>query len=228
MTWTKLSDDFADDAWGLSDAAVRLHLEGLLWSNRKLLDCRVPKEEIQRHAKRPEAVRELLDTGFWAEDGDYYVIRHHAKYQRTRAAVLAQQAVNAANGSKGGRPKTESRTKPKSESQSEAITERSNSRTGARGAKNPGIMREETESLTESLTDSKTERDGTGLRRGEVRNSRSESAWTDGVSPESVCSVPGCGGAVTDWLRGNFGQYCMAHAADQSVNSPELNHDPHQ
>jgi hypothetical protein len=31
MTWTKLSDDFSDDCWELSDAAVRLHMEGLVW-----------------------------------------------------------------------------------------------------------------------------------------------------------------------------------------------------
>lgn len=26
MTWTKLSDDFSDDCWRLSDAAWRLHI----------------------------------------------------------------------------------------------------------------------------------------------------------------------------------------------------------
>ncbi len=29
MTWTKLSDDFSDDCWTLSDQAFRLHTEGL-------------------------------------------------------------------------------------------------------------------------------------------------------------------------------------------------------
>lgn len=35
MTWTKVSDDFTDECWTLSDEAFRLHIEGLTWSNRK-------------------------------------------------------------------------------------------------------------------------------------------------------------------------------------------------
>ncbi|MGC7224587.1 hypothetical protein RBA13_22790, partial [Mycobacteroides abscessus subsp. massiliense] len=42
MTWTKLSDDYGDDCWRLSDAAFRTHTEGLCWSNRKLLDLVIP------------------------------------------------------------------------------------------------------------------------------------------------------------------------------------------
>lgn len=38
MTWTKLGDEFADECWTLTDAAFRLHTEGLLWSNRMLTD----------------------------------------------------------------------------------------------------------------------------------------------------------------------------------------------
>lgn len=103
MTWTKLSDDFTDDCWTLSDEAYRLHSEGLIWSNRKLLDLRIPKEDLRRF-KRYEAVQELLDTGFWLDGGTHYFIRHHAKYQRTREAVVKQQEVSQANGRKGGRP----------------------------------------------------------------------------------------------------------------------------
>jgi hypothetical protein len=44
MTWTKLSDDFSDDCWQLSDAAYRLHVDGLNWSNRKLLNCLLSKD----------------------------------------------------------------------------------------------------------------------------------------------------------------------------------------
>ncbi len=105
MTWTKLSDDFADDCWALSDAAFRLHVEGLTWNGRKLLDLRLPKDDVRRFAKHPEAVAELVAGGWWGEDGDAYVIRHHAGYQRTREDVIKQQAANAANGRKGGRPR---------------------------------------------------------------------------------------------------------------------------
>lgn len=104
MTWTKLSDDFSDDCWELSDAAYRLHVEGLNWSNRKLLDCRLPKDEVRRWAKRPEAVGELVACGWWSDEGDHYTIRHHACYQRTAEQVLAQQERSRENGKNGGRP----------------------------------------------------------------------------------------------------------------------------
>ncbi len=50
MTWSKLSDDFPDDCWTLLDGAFRLHVEGLCWSNRKLLDCRIPNGHLRRFA----------------------------------------------------------------------------------------------------------------------------------------------------------------------------------
>jgi len=102
MTWTKLSDDFSDDCWELSDAAVRLHMEGLVWSNRKLLDCRLVKDEMVRWAKRPGAAEELVAAGWWRDDDTVYLIVHHAIYQRAREAVLKQQDANQKNGQKGG------------------------------------------------------------------------------------------------------------------------------
>jgi hypothetical protein len=97
MTWTKLSDDFSDDCWELSDAAVRLHMEGLVWSNRKLLDLHLRKDDMVRWAKRPGAAEELVNAGWWRDKGNHYVIVHHGMYQRTRKAVLRQQEANKAN-----------------------------------------------------------------------------------------------------------------------------------
>jgi hypothetical protein len=99
-----LSDDFTDDCWTMSDAAYRLHTEGITWSNRKLLDCRIPKDDIRR-MKRPEAIAELLADGWWREEGDEYVIVHHSSYQRLKKDVIKQQDANRANGARGGRPK---------------------------------------------------------------------------------------------------------------------------
>lgn len=104
MTWTKLSDDYSDDCWELSDAAYRLHTEGLTWSNRKLLDGTLPKDDVRRWAKRPEAADELVACGWWEDRGDEYQIIHHACYQRTREQVLAQQQRSRGNGQRGGRP----------------------------------------------------------------------------------------------------------------------------
>lgn len=104
MTWTKLSDDFSDDCWQLSDAAWRLHTEGLIWSNRKLLDLRLAKDEMRLWAKRPEAAEELVAAGWWRNDGDDYLIVHHGTYQRTREVTLKLQERNQRNGASGGRP----------------------------------------------------------------------------------------------------------------------------
>lgn len=106
MTWSKLSDDYIDDCWELTDAAFRLHAEGLVWSNKKLLDCRIPKDHLRRFAKNPDAVQELLAVGYWSDGPGYYEILHHAIYQRTRDEVIAAQARSRMNGKKGGRPRT--------------------------------------------------------------------------------------------------------------------------
>jgi len=103
MTWTKLSDDFTDDTETLSDAAVRLHVEGLVWSNKKLLDLKIPKTDLRRFAKSEVAIPELLAGEWWEDDGDHFIIRHHAAYQRLRAAVINQQAANKENRAKRGK-----------------------------------------------------------------------------------------------------------------------------
>lgn len=119
MTWTKTGDEFPDECWTLSDAAYRLHHEGLSWSNRKLYDCRIPVDDLRRF-KTPEAIDELLREGYWRREGDVFVIVHHAGYQRLKVDVLAQSLANSANGRKGGRPrKTQSVSESLSESKSE-------------------------------------------------------------------------------------------------------------
>lgn len=177
MTWTKLSDDFADDCWTLSDAGHRLHVEGLTWSNRKLLDLQIPKEDVHRF-KRPEAVSELLSIGWWTEHDDHYVIEHHARYQRSRDAVVNQQAANAANGCRGGRPPKgrppgkprEIVETPRNQSVSESVTERNNDPVTAGSApttRSTAKPQVETQSVNDSLPQSITERDRTRTGSGE-------------------------------------------------------------
>ncbi|QNE46916.1 hypothetical protein F1C58_08375 [Glaciihabitans sp. INWT7] len=172
MTWTKLSDDFPDDCEVLSDAAFRLHVEGLVWSNRKLLNCRIPMGDMRRFAKHPEAVAELLRVGWWeTADGDY-VIAHHAVYQRDRDAVVRQQAANAKNGAKGGRTAGPPRELP--------------SRTAAPKPSTESIAG--SESLNESLNESTSERDRPGLA-GTIRtigNEESQSFPADSLSSDQT------------------------------------------
>lgn len=156
MSWAKISDDFADDCETLSDAAFRLHVEGLCWNGRKLLDCRIPVADLRRFAKNPSAVDELLAVGWWSREGDVFVIRHHAAYQRLREDVLKQQAANKVNGSKGGRPRGSKKTHSVSDSVSDSVS-----------AIRAGITAAATSphEKTHSLSDSKTERDRTGQDR---------------------------------------------------------------
>jgi hypothetical protein len=124
MTWTKTGDEFADECWTLSDAAYRLHHEGLTWSNRKGLDGQLAKDDMQRWARRPEAAEELVAIGWWEDHGQHYQIIHHIGYQRTRAQIAHQSIVNRANRAKGkARPvrrKSDSSVEPSDESSSDS------------------------------------------------------------------------------------------------------------
>lgn len=213
LTWTKLSDDFADDCWDLSSDAFRTHVEGLTWSNRKLLDLRIPKVDFRRFAKRPDAVTELLDAGWWADDGDAYIIRHHAVYQRTRDAVLRQQAARQANGRKGGRPpktpreqaanissKTEQLSYPVSEQLSSSVSYPVTSS----GRVSPGDVQKtaaqgspETEQLSYQLTEQLTERDRPGqdwtwsVQKGDPKTNGHRTATPDVGKPCDRCGSTG-------------------------------------
>lgn len=151
MTWTKFSDDFSDDCWQLSDAAFRLHVEGLVWSNRKLLDLVLRKDEVQRWAKNPEAATELVDRGWWEDRGDRYFIVHHGAYQRAADAVVHQQKINRANRAKRGKaakpPREQAASiKASNESCNESSNGSSNERDGT-GQDRPG--QEETPQVTQ-------------------------------------------------------------------------------
>jgi hypothetical protein len=97
MTWTKTGDEFADECWTLSDAAYRLHHEGLTWSNRKLLDGQLPKDDMHRWVHHPEAAEELVSVGWWEDRGQHYQIIHQIGYQRTRKQVASQSIANQKN-----------------------------------------------------------------------------------------------------------------------------------
>lgn len=174
MTWSKLSDDFSDDCWTLSDAAFRLHVEGIIWSNRKLLDLRIPKDEVQRFAKHPGAVQELLGVGWWTEASDGYLIRHHAAYQRLREDVIRQQEVNRANGRRGGRPRGPGR-ETNLPTETDSLTDSA----------------QETELVSESPSGSESERDRPGQDRAVEGGTNNETTEPHNPWSDVVVAVPG-------------------------------------
>ena len=98
MTWTKLSDSFGDELAGLSDAAFRTHVEGLLWTMRRETDGHLGEREVRRFAETAEpgaAVQELLDHGLWAHKPGGYVVLHHLEHQPEREVMAARRATAA-------------------------------------------------------------------------------------------------------------------------------------
>lgn len=129
MTWTRLSDDYSDDTWTLTNAAYRLHTNALVWSNRKLLDGRLTDDDLHRFTKKSDSLTdsltELVESGFWRETDDGWQIAHHLGYQDSRVDVLHRQEINRKNGARGGRPRKLARqqeTHSVSDSQSDSTT----------------------------------------------------------------------------------------------------------
>jgi hypothetical protein len=86
MTWTKLSDDFGDDCArvGLSDAAFRTHIEGLVWAMRRETGGYLDDLDIRRAIETENAaaaIPELLAVGFWVRERRGYRIVHAMDHQ---------------------------------------------------------------------------------------------------------------------------------------------------
>lgn len=99
MTWTKLGDEWPDEARDLSDAAYRTHVDALTWSNRRGLDLLVPKRDIKRFAETADpdtAIKELEHTGWWEDRGDaWFLGLRFADWQLERRVVDQRREATA-------------------------------------------------------------------------------------------------------------------------------------
>jgi hypothetical protein len=96
MTWTKLPDSAADDMLDLSDSAFRLHIAAMVYANRIGLDGRIPKARfslipVPPRTRRAAVVRELIEAGQWADDGDTYVLADFLRDQPSAEEVALQR-----------------------------------------------------------------------------------------------------------------------------------------
>ncbi len=97
MTWAKFGVEFRCQLLmaDLSDAAARTHFEALMWLYEiESGDVRIPRRLVRNvcGSAAPETgARELVAAGFWREDGDAYVVEHHADVYR---ASLAAQLLH--------------------------------------------------------------------------------------------------------------------------------------
>jgi hypothetical protein len=72
VTWTKLGDDFPERCAraGLSDSAVRTHVDGLCWTMRRETGGLLDELDLRRALESrsaPAAIRELVAVGWWED-----------------------------------------------------------------------------------------------------------------------------------------------------------------
>ena len=101
MVWVKLTDDFPDAAARaeLSDAAFRVHVEGLCWAMRRenggLLDRVDIRKACETEDPKP-AIRELVGAGWWqAAPGDRLQIVHSMDDQPEPEVIQARRCNDA-------------------------------------------------------------------------------------------------------------------------------------
>lgn len=101
MTWTRLSDDFADhpDLLDVSRSARLLHVEALVYSNRHGNDGRFRRSLVARMTDAedwPDLVDELVKRDVWADVGDNLLqIDWSAWGQEPADAVRERREANA-------------------------------------------------------------------------------------------------------------------------------------
>lgn len=100
VTWTKLDDAFIDrdPIWRLSDAAFRMHVSVLTFSNRLLLDGQIPVGRLAGLVPHFDSgiVDELIAAGVWIREGETITIVDSLGDQPTAEAVRARQAQTKA------------------------------------------------------------------------------------------------------------------------------------
>lgn len=100
MPYATFDDNFADHpkVAGLSDAAFRLHVAGILYCSRQMSDGLIPAAEVPRLVRRPRrpAIDELLDRGLWVSilDGAY-AIHDYLDWNDSREKILKRRAAAA-------------------------------------------------------------------------------------------------------------------------------------
>ena len=98
MTWTKLSDTFAEemDAAGIDPEAFTLHVAALCYCNRLLTDGKFPVRKVKTlyPLEDPDlAAKTLVNANLWelSEDGQEYQILNFLTDQKPREKILADR-----------------------------------------------------------------------------------------------------------------------------------------
>lgn len=105
MPWAKLDDSF----WGnpkvdaASLGAVGAYARSLSYVAQHLTDGHIPYGAALYMTKgEADVLAELVDRGFWAKNGDGFVIPDYLEYNPTKAEVESQRRARSEAGKRGG------------------------------------------------------------------------------------------------------------------------------
>ncbi len=96
MAFAQFDDAFADHrkVAGLSDAAFRLHVAGILYCSRHLTDGFIDGIEVPRLVRRfrKAALTELVEAGLWRDQAELgFVIHDYLDWNPSRDVVLERK-----------------------------------------------------------------------------------------------------------------------------------------
>jgi len=131
MTWLKLPTEFALECAGLSDAALRQHVEGLLAVMGRETGGALTYTEVRRFSEGANfeaACKELVEKKFWTETATGYDVVHGMKHQPEPDLIrqrreLSQELVRKYRRARAGLP-----AEPASNDVTEGVTERATER----------------------------------------------------------------------------------------------------
>ena len=111
MPYLNLDDNFADHPKvdGLSDGAFRLHVAGMLYTSKHMLDGFVPASRVPRLTRtyRPRFLAELMGERIWLPADAGYTIHDYLDWNRSREQIEADRErirkARSAAGKKGAK-----------------------------------------------------------------------------------------------------------------------------
>lgn len=107
MPWARFDERYPGNrkVRRLSDAAFRLDVSAICWSNEHLTDGKIPDDDLETigDVKRAKsAANELVRKGRWEQLDDGYLIHDFLEYNPSKEKVLAQREAKRKAGQKGG------------------------------------------------------------------------------------------------------------------------------
>lgn len=98
MAHAQLDDNYGDHpkVARLSDAAYRLHTNGIIFCGRQLTDGRIDADMVPLLVRRfrKAALLELVIAGLWIEAPDVYLIHDYLDWNPSKAEVMRRREAS--------------------------------------------------------------------------------------------------------------------------------------